>query len=88
MPFDFYLPDYNILIEYDGEEHFRPVNFGGISDDEALEHLKITQYHDKIKTNYCQENGIPLIRIPFWEKKNIQNILLKELKQYVLIQDN
>lgn len=88
LPFDFYLPDYNILIEYDGEEHFRPVNFGGISDDEALEHLKITQYHDKIKTNYCQENGIPLIRIPFWEKKNIQNILLKELKQYVLIQDN
>lgn len=85
LPFDFYLTDYNILIEYDGEQHYRPVNFGGISDEKAENNLKIVQKHDKIKTNYCHEHNIPLIRIPFWEKKNIENVLMSELKQYVLI---
>ena len=85
LPFDFYLLDYNILVEYDGEQHYRPVNFGGISDKEAQENLKTVQLHDQIKTNYCKEKNIPLIRIPYWEKKNIENALIFELKQYVLI---
>ena len=85
LPFDFYLPDYNILIEYDGEQHYRPVNFGGISDEKAENNLKIVQKHDEIKTNYCHERNIPLIRIPFWEKKNIGNFLILELKKYVSI---
>ena len=82
LPFDFYLPDYNILIEYDGEQHFRPVNFGGINDEEALANLNTVQYHDKIKTDYCYEHNIHLIRIPFWEKKHISDILYTELKQH------
>lgn len=85
LPFDFYLTDYNILIEYDGEQHYKPVNFGGISDEEAQCNLKIVQLHDKIKTNYCKDNNIPLIRIPFWEKKNIENVLISELKKCVNI---
>lgn len=85
LPFDYYIPDYNILIEYDGEQHYKPVNFGGISDGEANENLKITQRHDKIKTEYCNNNNIPLIRIPYWNKNNIENILISSLKQYVLI---
>lgn len=35
LRFDFYLPKNNILLEIDGEEHIRPVNFGGISDEDA-----------------------------------------------------
>lgn len=85
LPFDYYLPQCNILIEYDGEQHYKPVNFGGISDDEAQENLKVTQQHDAIKTNYCQEHNIPLIRIPYWEKNNLENVLISSLKQYVLI---
>lgn len=85
LPFDYYIPEYNIAIEYDGEQHYKPVNFGGISDKEAQENLKITQHHDEIKTKYCQNNNIPLIRIPYWEKKNLEDILISSIKQYVQI---
>ena len=68
-----------------GEQHYRPVNFGGISDERAAENLKTTQYHDAIKTKYCIENQIPLIRIPYWDKNNLENVLIANLKQYVSI---
>ena len=35
--------------------------------------------NDTVKTKYCQDNNIKLIRIPYWEEKNIKNILMKEL---------
>ena len=80
LPFDFYLPDYNVLIEYDGEQHYRPVNFGGISDVEAYDNFLITQRHDKIKTEYCKQHKINLIRIPYWDKNNIEEIILSNIK--------
>lgn len=80
LPFDFYLPKYNILIEYDGQQHYHPVNFGGISNDEAFENFKITQLHDNIKTEYCKTHNIPLIRIPYWDNKNMEQIILDNIK--------
>ena len=63
LPFDFYLPEYNICIEYDGKQHFVPVEiFGGINN------FKQTINNDKIKTEYCKENNIQLIRIKYNEK--------------------
>lgn len=77
LPFDFYLPDYNLCIEYDGELHYMAVNhFGG------EEHLKTQQMRDNIKTKYCQENNIKLLRIPYWEFNNIDNILNDNLIRY------
>lgn len=67
LPFDFYIPEFNICIEYQGEQHYRPVNFGGISDEEAYNDFLITQKHDKIKSEYCMKNNIQLICIPYWE---------------------
>ena len=64
LPFDFYLPELNILIEYDGEQHFKP--FRKIKNKEkAILILKQTQLRDKIKTDYCLKNNIPLIRIKY-----------------------
>lgn len=75
MPFDFYLPDYNTCIEYDGELHYKAVDyFGG---DDALSNTKC---RDEIKTQYCKENNIKLIRIPYWEFDNIEEILNRELE--------
>ena len=65
--FDFYLPEYNIVIEYDGEFHYRQI--GDIND------LDGQQRRDAIKTKYCEENDIILLRIPYWEKDNIESIL-------------
>ena len=77
LPFDFYLPKYNTCIEYDGQQHFEPVDFAGKGDEWAKEQLLITQKHDDIKTNYCIANNIHLLRIPYF--KNIEEELGKFL---------
>lgn len=75
LPFDFYLPDLNICIEYDGEQHFYPVDvFGGESE---FNEVKI---RDSIKNNYCKDNEIKLIRIPYWDKERIREILTELIK--------
>ena len=74
LPFDFYLPDFNTCIEFDGEQHYASCDFYG--GDEAYE---IRKLHDNIKTSYCINNNIKLIRIPYWDYCNICEIILKEL---------
>jgi very-short-patch-repair endonuclease len=62
LPFDFYLPNYNMCIEYDGEQHFKPTKrFGGIKGFNKI--IKT----DKIKTEFCLKNGVNLIRIKYNE---------------------
>lgn len=74
LPFDFYLPDYNICIEYDGEQHFKPIDhFGG------QEYFVKRQENDSIKTNFCQENDIGLVRIPYYMSNELEDILFEEL---------
>lgn len=60
LPFDFYLPDYNIVIEYQGIQHYEPVEYFGGKDK-----FEYTVRHDTIKENYCKENNIRLIKIPY-----------------------
>lgn len=69
---DFILPDYRIWIEYDGEFHYRKMY-----DEDEYKTLKI---HDKRKDEYAKKHGWKLIRIPYWEFDNIENILEKGLK--------
>ena len=73
--FDFYLEDYNLCIEYDGRQHFVSVEiFGG---DKAFIDTKI---RDEIKTKYCLDNNINLLRINHKSYKNINDILFKYIK--------
>jgi very-short-patch-repair endonuclease len=75
LPFYFYISELNICVEYDGIQHYKPIKrFDG---DEGL---KQTQLRDSIKTQYCIDNNIELIRIPYFEKDNIENILKEKLK--------
>lgn len=67
LPFDFQLCDYNILIEVDGEQHFEPITFGGISQEMADKAFISCQKRDKIKTEYCKKYKIPLLRISYKE---------------------
>jgi len=80
--FDFYLNDLNTVIEYDGEQHYRPVTFNGISQEKAEENFNKTQKRDVIKTKYCKDNNIRLIRIPFWDFDNIEEVLKREIIQH------
>ncbi len=73
LPFDFYLPDKNICIEYDGEFHYKNDGFGGPSK------LDQQRKNDEIKTNWCRENNINLIRISYKSKNRIFKILRSKL---------
>ena len=73
LPFDFYLPDSNTCIEYDGEQHYRPVDFFG-----GEEYYQYILKHDEIKNKYCEDNNIPLLRIPYYAdvETELSNFLL------------
>nr|DAK83636.1 MAG TPA: restriction enzyme [Caudoviricetes sp.] len=70
LPFDFYIKEYYCLIEVDGEGHYYPCHFNRISYERAVETFNITKRHDAVKNNFCQNNDIPLLRIPYWEFKD------------------
>lgn len=81
LPFDFFIPKYNTVIEADGEGHYLPIKWSSsFTDEDAQKNLCIVQNHDKIKTDFCLKNNINIIRIPYWKKNNIEEILHKELK--------
>lgn len=65
--FDFFLSDYNLCIEYDGEQHFR---------DDKSENEKI---NDFIKTSYCLKNGIHLLRIKYTDFENIEKLICQKI---------
>lgn len=75
--FDFYIEN-KYLIEYDGETHFI-CNLHGW---DTLEQLNQQQERDKIKTQWCKDNNIPLIRIPYTHLKDlkIEDLLLETSK--------
>lgn len=62
LPFDFYLSELNTCIEFDGVQHYIPNEYFG-----GQEGLEQRQNNDKIKTDYCKNNGIKLIRIKYDE---------------------
>ena len=79
--FDFYLPDKNILIEYDGIQHFEENTFFIFSTNNSHEALSYTHNHDEYKNKWCIENNIILIRIPYThlEKITIEDLLENSL---------
>lgn len=70
LKFDFYLPDYNLCIEFDGIQHFEASDFYG-----GEEALRKTQERDKVKDEYCIQNDIKMLRIKYDELDEIINIL-------------
>lgn len=70
LSFDFYLPDHNLLIEFQGAQHERSVDiFGG-------EHqFKVQKEHDRRKRNYAKEHGYELLEIWYYDIENIDQIL-------------
>lgn len=81
LPFDFYIPDINTCLEYDGEHHFRAVDFSNRNHQRAVYQFKMIKKHDQMKNDYCEENGIRLIRIPYWYYDDIDHYL----KDYLLV---
>ena len=72
--FDFYVDNF-LLIEYDGEQHFN-YNDKGWNNKENFER---TQFRDTYKTQWCKENNISLVRIPYTDFKLISEEYIRQL---------
>jgi len=80
LPFDFYLPDYNTLIERDGEQHYENVEF--------FDSFESTKKHDKIKDEFALSHKINLIRISYEQDEIIPQIIsdaIQKVKYYHII---
>ena len=68
--FDFYLPLYNLLVEYDGEQHYNyKTNTDGWNNKENYEK---TIFRDKIKDEWAEIHNYNLIRIPYTKYKTLE----------------
>ncbi len=85
LPFDFAVLDSNqspiLLIEFDGKQHFEPVDFFG-----GQKGFEYRKQNDRIKDAYCAENNITLLRIPYWEYGNIERLITDKLYELNTLQ--
>jgi hypothetical protein len=88
---DFYLNDLNLLIEYDGEYHYKAIR--GSTQEIKQKRFEDCQRRDKIKNEWAKANNIPLLRLPYWDFDRIEELIeafiiqhskKKEMKQLVL----
>lgn len=83
LRFDFYLPDFNTYIEYDGEQHFY-YSTGWNTKEKVIK----TQFLDIIKNKYCLDNNIRLYRIPYYDLDDINTIKDISQDKYLVKQIN
>ena len=77
LPFDFFIKN-SYIVEYDGEQHFKRTNFFNFD---------LTRKHDLMKNQYCFNNNIPLIRIPYDAKYTLDDLKL-ETTRFLLTPEN
>jgi hypothetical protein len=76
LSYDFYIPQYNVLVEYQGEYH------DGTASIQTEEGLKTQQEHDRRKREYAKSHGIDLLEIWYWDFDNIEGILTEYFNLY------
>jgi hypothetical protein len=74
LPFDFFIESKNICIEFDGEQHFKPIKYFG-----GIDAYIIRKKNDIIKNEYCRNKKIKLIRISYEDINIIEEILSNEI---------
>lgn len=76
MPFDYYVKEHDLLIEVQGEQHYKPVVYFGGED-----RFKTQKINDEIKRSYAKNNKIKLLEIPYWEFKD--NTYVQKLEEVI-----
>ena len=76
LSYDFYIPSKNLLIEYNGKQHYK----WNKTFQKSLHDFHKQLHHDWLKRRYARDNNINLLVIPYWELKNITEILTNNLK--------
>jgi very-short-patch-repair endonuclease len=78
LPFDFYLPDYNLVVEIMGEQHEHPVDYFG-----GEESFKNRVYHDKMKRDYLKTNNINILDIWYYEFNKMEELILNKINSII-----
>ena len=73
--FDFFLPQYNTIIEYQGEQHYRPLKYDIYNED----HYKELKERDRLKKEYCIKKKIKLVEIPYTDYNKIDKEYLRKV---------
>ena len=76
LPFDFYLPDYNLIIEIMGEQHEHPVDYFG-----GEESFRKCILHDKMKRDYLNANNISVLDIWYYEFDKMEELILNKIQE-------
>ena len=85
LRFDFRIPMIGapLIIEFDGSQHFSPQKFGAkITDEQAKTKFEKQLRYDKEKNEFCEEEGIPIIRIPHWDFDKCEELIKEFLESY------
>ena len=81
---DFYIPDINLIIEYDGIQHFEPVDFGEKDKGKIHQKFEEIKYRDNLKNEYCNIRNINILRIPYWIKlKDIEKSVMNKVNELI-----
>ncbi len=70
-----------LFIEFDGSQHFMPMRYNGNNKEKNLQDFKDVQRRDKFKNKYCEIHNYNLLRIPYYESKNIDSIISNHLQR-------
>jgi len=83
LSYDFYLPKYNLLIEYQGEYHDRPVKYKNETIKESEDRFNTQKEHDRRKKEYALKNRYNFLEIWYWDFDNIEEILDNYFKKVI-----
>lgn len=83
LPFDFLVQtNKKFLIEFNGLQHYQATSWNSsMSNEEIDETFKAVQHRDLIKRQWCLDNNIPLLIIPYWELNKVETIILDFLNK-------
>ena len=82
LKFDVYDIDNNIAIEFQGEQHYIPVDFENNDPEAAKVAFGKQMKRDSVKREYCKDNGITLVCIPYWERSSVGRYLIDNVEIY------
>ena len=73
----------NIVIEFNGKQHYEPVRFGGISQEDADRNFKKQKKRDRLKRRFCEENNYKILEIHYKDYGRINEIVSNYLIQHL-----
>ena len=79
LKFDAFDIENIVAFEYNGEQHYRPVDFASKGEKWANQQFELTKNRDAAKIEYCKNHKITIIIIPYWEKDNMESFIIEKI---------